>query len=427
MTELIFKIWYRQQKLIDNINLFKGLFISIFLIGIFIVNIIIYSLLKIGSRVEVFIILNMLSLFLSQYNMPAIQKELKLEKVLSFYNKKYFYKYLIFLLLTKNFLIVILFLSMGINIVIFIVSDPILVVVMLMCICIQINIIILRFSDKKEKLIISLIIIGYGISIYFNIYSIALGIIIFNIYRYLNKIKSMCLDNINIKTFDNRKLKYLNNNHNVSIVTFMSRLKKGEYLDILMTVIVAIITYKFTNEKIVGYLIIFFFIAKFQLSLETQQMNYKKVYLKNIFLNTLNINSSKKIRNSVEFKIMILEFLTILIVLIFIINESKNYYLILWAINIALLLYLNLSKIMKVFYYYIDNKYYYKGTIINLVLFYIILFTTNIDTIVQYMKFNINDIHIELFKMIVIILFSIIKFENIFMIDSSRGKNEYEY
>ena len=77
MINLINKVWYRQQSLIDDMKLYSFLVNSFFILLLIIINTIMYIILGIENNFESFLMVNILSFLLSQYNMPEIQEELK--------------------------------------------------------------------------------------------------------------------------------------------------------------------------------------------------------------------------------------------------------------------------------------------------------------------------------------------------------------
>jgi len=429
MINLINKVWYRQQSLIDDMKLYSFLVNSFFILLLIIINTIMYIILGIENNFESFLMVNILSFLLSQYNMPEIQEELKLKKNITFINQAKFYKYIFYMVIKRNMLIIILLLTLMINCIVFLIVNPFKIILIIATFFTQINIILLRFSKKSEKIVFIIFTLVYIVSVWLNI-SLFISTILFGVNcKYIFKnFKNIFINNINVKLFNSIETSYLKKSFFAYMKTFMKRIRKSEYLDIVFTIILGSALFKYSNIKLTEYLIIFLFIAKFQLALEAKQMTYKETYMKNIFLNILGVTIKEKKKHSTEFKILFLESISVLVIIIELYFSSGNLiYSLLWGANIILLLYLNFSKVMNVYYFNIDNRYYYKGTGINVLLFYIILFITNIDVISKHFNIIItNDIIFEIIKSVLILTFMLIKFEKIFMFKKDKLKYEYE-
>lgn len=429
MLDLIIKNWYRQQKTIDDLKIFKFLIMIASLVGLFIANCIFYIILNFNNKFESFIFLNIFSMILTQYNLPNIQEELRNEKIKSFFYFDNFFKYILFTIIKKNFLIIIFAVISLVNIVISLFTDPLNALSIICLIFLQLNIIFFRFAGKKLKAVLITLSAIYCGFIFLNFNLVNIPICLINIILYKLTLKSMFLYNSNTKNYTSIKSTYLKDNFIFYILTFLKRIKKNEYIEILLTSILGIVLYKFAGIKYLSYLIIIFFITKLQLVIENKQISYKKTYLKNAFFNTLNISTKKKILYSTEAKILLLEFITLISIFLFLLfYKGSSLYLFVWVINLALLMYLNLSKYMKTFYYYLDNKYYFKGMALNIVLIYIILIDLNFDIILKYLKFTtFSDLIIEIFKLAFTILCILIKFEKLFMSKNFRRQNEKEF
>lgn len=429
MIELLIKIWYRQQKLIDEFHFFKFILILLMFFILSIVNVIFYYLLNFNNQYEQFIMLNLFLFFLTQYNTPVIIEEFKSNKITSMIILKKYYNYIGFLFIKRNPLISIFLLTILINLVLSLFSNPIKVIMIILCLFTQINLIVFKVTKNKYKLILIFIELLYLLSLYKSLgIFVYLFIIIVNSLIYFNLYNNKFIySNNTSKVLNSNKSKYSSNNFLNYLFIFLKRINKKEYIDILISILLSITLYRFTGKKTVDYLLVFFFIAKIQLILESQQINYRHAYLKNIFSNVINMSTYEKIMYSKQFKAMILEVITVLLVTIFIIYlDKKLISSLLWGFNLVLLMYLNLDKMLRVFYYHLDNKQFYKGTALNFILIYIVLFIINLDFILKFVGFDLNILFIEFIKMIFITIFIKFKFEKLFMPKDFKGKNEYE-
>ena len=405
MLDLIIHSWYKQQKTIDDIKIFKLVLLILFMITLFITNFIFYIILKSDNKFDSFVVANIFSLLLTQYNLPTIQEGLKVEKIKSFFLLGNFYKYIFFSIISKNFLLIIYLLFF------------------------QSNLFLFRFSNKKTKINLCLLNILYLLFIYINNSLVNIIICILNVIIYKFMLKNIFLYNFLSKNYKNIQEDSSTDNFFFYIITFLKRIKTGEYIEIIVTSLVGIVLYKFSGIKYLSYLLVIFFITKLQLIIENKQIQYKETYLKNAFYNSLYISTNRKILYSTELKTLIIEFLTLTIISIYLLfDKGPCLYIFIWMLNISLLMYLNLSKVLKTFYYFLDNKHFFKGTILNIVLIYLILIHLNFDIIFKYLHItNISDLTIEFIKLFFILICIIIKFEKLFMLKNYGGKDETQF
>ena len=429
MLDLIIHSWYKQQKTIDDIKIFKLVLLILFMITLFITNFIFYIILKSDNKFDSFVVANIFSLLLTQYNLPTIQEGLKVEKIKSFFLLGNFYKYIFFSIISKNFLLITFILVALVNIPAFLFTDQLNILLIIYLLFFQSNLFLFRFSNKKTKINLCLLNILYLLFIYINNSLVNIIICILNVIIYKFMLKNIFLYNFLSKNYKNIHEDSSTDNFFFYIITFLKRIKTGEYIEIIVTSLVGIVLYKFSGIKYLSYLLVIFFITKLQLIIENKQIQYKETYLKNAFYNSLYISTNRKILYSTELKTLIIEFLTLTIISIYLLfDKGPCLYIFIWMLNISLLMYLNLSKVLKTFYYFLDNKHFFKGTILNIVLIYLILIHLNFDIIFKYLHItNISDLTIEFIKLFFILICIIIKFEKLFMLKNYGGKDETQF
>lgn len=427
MLDLIIHSWYRQQKIIDDVKIFKLILLIFFIVTFFITNFIFYIILKFDNKFDSFVVVNVFSLLLTQYNLPTIQELLKVQKIKSLFLLDNFYKYIFFSIVSKNFLSIIFMVISFVNIITSFFTNKSNILLIIYVLLFQSNLFIFRFSNRKAKINLCIFNILYLLLIYTNHSLINIIVCILNVMFYKFSLKNIFLYNCLSKDYKAIQENSSTDSFLFYTSTFLKRLKAKEYTEIVTTSIIGIALYKFAGIKYLSYLLVIFFITKLQLLIENKQIQYKETYLKNAFYNSLRISTNRKILYSTELKSLIVEFLTLTIILVYLLFDmGPCLYIFIWSLNIYLLMYLNLSKVLKTFYYYLDNKRFFKGTALNITLIYLILIHLNFDIIFKYLKItNISNLAIEFSKLIFILVCIIIKFEKLFMLKNYKDKENY--
>ncbi|EOS26937.1 hypothetical protein C806_00529 [Lachnospiraceae bacterium 3-1] len=78
--ELIYKIWFRKQTILENYNVFKYFVGASIILGIILCTASTYFLAKLENNTEAFVILNIFSFVFTMYNLPSVSKEIKNKK-----------------------------------------------------------------------------------------------------------------------------------------------------------------------------------------------------------------------------------------------------------------------------------------------------------------------------------------------------------
>lgn len=425
MINLIFKYWYRKQETIENEVFFKIVIVALSIVVYIFSNIIFLNFINIDNKFESFIILNVMSSLFTQYNVPIIKEELKSKSIIVNLNIKHISNNVIFIFAKRNILILIFLLIIISNISVFIFKNSRFLIMLLTILLVQVNFCILRLTNKKNKIILLSLILIEAITIYINKDIYLIISLIANIFIY-KKIVTDTVKYLQIKSdyriiISNNSIKvYLN-----YLIKYFRRINISEYISIIFMLIVSMILYKFTNIRNVEYLILIIYMAKIQLIIDSKQIYYNKTYLKNCFFNSIKVTNKTKIMYSYEFKSMIFEIITIiLLIFIRIYFEGIRLNIFLWGINLFLLLIMITIKLLNLFLLNLDNKSYFKTTGITIIIMYVILFVTNLDWIFKKINISISNGITETIKFSIIFLCLIIKFENIFKFKIERG---YEF
>lgn len=425
MINLIFKYWYRKQETIENEVFFKIVIVALSIVVYIFSNIIFLNFINIDNKFESFIILNVMSSLFTQYNVPIIKEELKSKSIIVNLNIKHISNNVIFIFAKRNILILIFLLIIISNISVFIFKNSRFLIMLLTILLVQVNFCILRLTNKKNKIILLSLILIEAITIYINKDIYLIISLIANVFIY-KKIVIGTVKYLQIKSdyriiISNNSIKvYLN-----YLIKYFRRINISEYISIIFMLIVSMILYKFTNIRNVEYLILIIYMAKIQLIIDSKQIYYNKTYLKNCFFNSIKVTNKTKIMYSYEFKSMIFEIITIiLLIFIRIYFEGIRLNIFLWGINLFLLLIMITIKLLNLFLLNLDNKSYFKTTGITIIIMYVILFVTNLDWIFKKINISISNGITEIIKFSIIFLCLIIKFENIFKFKIERG---YEF
>lgn len=381
MKELLYKLWFRKQSIIEDYNIFK-LIIKIIVIFISIFcTVCIYFLTRYNNDILSFIMLNMFSFLFTLYNLPTINKELQTKKSTAFIQLKESSVYWVFTYLKENIIII-----------------PWLVSII---ICLTINI---SIDIKKSIILVSVLLIqilvcllstvSFKVKVLFIFYFFTITCLVnTNKYWSLLAVDIITLLTINIflpKIFKGKYFvsQYINPNGSTIHNTFLGylfkyllRIKKKDYIDIIFSSFLAIMLFRLTKSlKIVEIYYILFYFAKLQLQIETNQSAFNILYTYNIFFTVRKSSYWQRLLYSLEFKHFILENISVILFTGYALFSS-GIYPIGYFISTFLLMLLYTNKTLFIFYRKINKKQLYKGIFVNLILFYLILAIINIDLI----------------------------------------------
>lgn len=425
MVELLFNSWFRQQKLIDDIRLFKFVLITTGLVLLLITNLIIIGCTSPADKLQAFFYLNLFGLFLTQYNLPLIKEELARESFRAYIILNRFYYIVLFTILKNNILILIFLICILLNIIFNFENIGILLLTAMF----QTNFFYFRLSDKKHKLLFCAVIM-MNILLLFNLDKTKYLLPILAIINGL--ICKQTLKPILVAKLFNPMYKQESFFYSYRFATFIllyfRRLKGVEYFEVLIISLLGIILNNTISLKSTEYMLIILFIAQIELLIEKKQIQFNKTYLKNCFYNALELSSTKKFLYSQEFKSFLLNLCPVMIIMLTrMVYEGFKLEILLWGLNTALMLAVYAQKISSIFMACLNEKKKFKATVFTLIMIYPILLFINIDRLFLYAGLPLeNRLKVELIRAIFVILCFALKFEQIVIKYSIKSVDEHE-
>lgn len=364
MKNLLFRYWFRKQKLLEEYHMFAAF---VYIIGslLFLICIIgIQWICLVDNLLEKTIALNIFGIFFTLYNLPTIIFELKETKAKVLLHMKRKIWFLAYSFLRRNSIIIPYICAMLFCLAYSAVTEPMNSLLLLLALFLQFLIIGTAIRTIKGK----------------EFFPVGV------------------------------KLKRTSNSYILYVLKYAIRIKKREYLNSVFTILGGLVVLKISgNSKILSLYFLLFFMAKIQLLIETKQNNYNITYSRDAFFNILHVDSHKKMIYSTEFKVFILDLIVVLLCyLIQLTRNGFNGFALIQTVNTGLLMYLYLDKILKVFYYRICNRAYFKGTATNLFFIYLIFLLLNTDFLLS------KSVWAALLTSLVIVLLILFKIEKIF-------------
>lgn len=385
MINLLISYWYRKQTIFEDLKIFKYMVYLFVIIMVIICTTIIKILTSTYTPFERLILMLFVSMVFTLYNLPTFLIDIKSKRFIAILQMDKYHMFFTFCYVKRNIIIIPYLIGVIINLLYNAYFDPINFFILIDTLIIQCILILLDLTSNKLKLIyifcISLILFTYKLNILLFIIcgSILSLVSIFYKISYIlrgryikQKFYSIYIKNINLNYFN-------------YIIKYLIRIQKKEYIDIIFTSIIAIVIYKFTNNtKIISMYFVLFFFAKIQLQIEAKQVNFHEIFAKNAFFDVRHTSVIKKILYSNEFKLYIMDLISIIIfvVIISMFFDSFKITLVFDIISLIVVMFMYLNKILKIFYLKLHEKKYFKGTCINLILFYLVFFLINTDLII---------------------------------------------
>lgn len=403
MINLLMNFWYRKQTVLEDFKIFKYVIYSFLAVTLILCTIVFNIIGSFNELFEKIILTNFISMIFTFYNLPTILEEIKSKRSIVLLQMKHHVLYLIFCYLKRNIIIVPYLIGSIINLIYFAFFEPINSLLLLAVLIVQGMLILFAIVSNWFKILyvfcVSIILFSCYINNFFYLISGLIGALLILLRSTPNALHGRYFKKNYCNAFNNHP----KNKHINYIFKYLMRIQKKEYIDIIFTSIVAIIIFKIANNyKILSLYFVLFFFAKIQLQIESKQANYHDIYAKNAFFDVRQTPVIEKILYSSEFKSFIMDAISIAIVFIISVTFGhKTILQIIYLFNTLMIMFMYLNKILKVFYIKLHRREYFKGTCVNLILFYIIFFTMNIDLIIRnHFYFLISFLTIILFTMI---------------------------
>lgn len=380
MSELLYKIWYRKQVAFESYEVFKNTIRISIVCGMVLCTGVVYLLTKLTDGTEGFIIINVFSFIFTMYNLPTILKEIRNKKSFSIIQMQSGWIYWCFVYVKKNIAVIPWLISMIANIVIGIIVDIKVANILLSVLVVQLIIALFSIVTNKIKLLLVSLpfIMGYLVGKERHFFLLCINLLVLLII--MNILPKILKGYYFVSQYNNRGAK-INNTFIGFVLKYLLRIKKKEYVDIIFSSLLAMVIFNFTSSyKLVEMYFVMFFFAKIQLQVEANQSMFNNLYAYNNFFVVRKISYWHRLLYSLEFKNLIIESLSLVIFLGYVLWKGK-FVFVGYFVNTILLMLLYINKNIFVFYKKISKKQLYKGGIVNLILFYLIIAIVNLDLI----------------------------------------------
>lgn len=381
MIDILIRYWYRQQSIIEELWLYKFLIAFVFALMVLLTDLIVQMIGMIGHVQERFLIMNMIFLFYTQYNLPIITEIIKSKPFKTFYNLDGFVRAVVFNIIKKNMMLPIFFVSIATNMLIDF-RDYSEVLVLCLVLSTQLNMMLIRMVPVKEKIIFGIMTLS-SFFICDLVYIMPIASMLFvglNSVLIIKFFGKIIIINKYSEVITSKSVNDIGRNRLSYILTYYRRMSKMEYLELLIMGAFNLLLIRFSGLKYAEYMLIILAIAQAELIIHKKQVNIDITYKRYHFYEVLGVEDFDKFLHSAEFKQVLLEIISVLILFTYrSVTEGFSIYMIIWAINLILLMFLYTFRLSTAFFKSIKNKVNFKTGILTISMIYAILIITNID------------------------------------------------
>ncbi|MGL4590027.1 MAG: hypothetical protein ACRCUP_07310 [Mycoplasmatales bacterium] len=281
--------------------------------------------------------------------------------------------------------------------------------ILLAAIMFQQNLMMMRISAKGKKILHFVLLLLMSLAVYIERIDIMLPIVLANIVFNITDLKGLFLKLMK-KTDGQKKILY----KSPLMLKFFFRKKKSEFSEYIVEWVILLFLWWNFGIEFASFFVVLFSTAKLQLSLEKSQLDYKRTYLKNVFLNTQKVSLWKKIYLSNEFREIKLDIFGLFIAALFVSLTKEGINGMLNFVIVALIIGILNIKDSKLFFQTIEKRMIYKPNFIfTLIQVYVLIGITSINFFSA--KNGISFFLVFLIDLLILIVVYIVPFEKLFI------------